>query len=250
MILAGQTVVVTGGGAGVGRAMATAFAAAGSRVHVVDVDEAALAACPENWGRHCFDVADEARIAAMLTELGGCDVLCANAGVAGPTAPATEVSLDDWRACMTVNLDAAFLWAKHAAPIMRLKRRGSLIFTSSTAGLHGYSNRAPYCASKWGVIGLAKTLAMELGPDGVRANAICPGSVAGPRMDGVIAREAEAKGKTEAEVREGYVSGVALRSFVDAEDIAAMAVFLASDGGARITGQAVSVDGYIFNPET
>ncbi|MEL6791854.1 MAG: SDR family oxidoreductase [Pseudomonadota bacterium] len=244
-----RTVVVTGGGAGVGRAMADAFAATGDAVHVVDVSEAALAACPETWGRHCFDVTNEARIAAMMNEIGGCDVLCANAGTAGPTAPVTDVSLDDWRACTAVNLDAAFLWAKHAAPKMRDQGWGSITITSSTAGLHGYSNRSPYCASKWAVIGLAKTLALELGPFGVRANAICPGSVSGPRMDGVIAREAAAKGMTEAEVRGGYTSGVALRTFVEPEDIANMAVFLASDAGRYVTGQALSVDGYIVNPE-
>ncbi|MEL7462706.1 MAG: SDR family oxidoreductase [Pseudomonadota bacterium] len=244
-----RTVVVTGGGAGVGRAMGEAFASRGFAVHVVDVSEAALAACPADWGRHCFDVGDETRIAAMLEEIGGCDALCANAGVAGPTAPVTDISLDDWRACMAVNLDAVFLWAKHAAPKMRDQGWGSITITSSTAGLHGYSNRAPYCASKWAVIGLAKTLALELGPFGVRTNAICPGSVSGPRMDGVIAREAAAKGMTEEDVREGYTKGVALRTFVEAKDIAEMAVFLASDAGRYVTGQALSVDGYIVNPE-
>ena len=248
--LTNRTAIVTGGGAGVGRAMAEALAAGGAAVHVVDVDGGALAACPETWGRHRFDVADEARIAAMLDEIGGCDILCANAGTAGPTAPVTDIALEDWRACTAVNLDAVFLWAKQAAPKMRDQGWGSITITSSTAGLHGYSNRAPYCASKWAVIGLAKTLAMELGPHGVRANAICPGSVSGPRMDGVIAREAAAKGKPEAEIRAGYTSGVALRSFVSAEDIANMAVFLASDAGRYVTGQALSVDGYIFNPET
>ena len=247
--LAGKCAVITGGGAGVGRAMAEAFAAAGAEVHVVDVSADALAACPDAWGRHCFDVTEEARIAAMLGEIGGCDILCANAGTAGPTAPVTDIALEDWRACTAVNLDAVFLWAKHAAPKMRDQGWGSITITSSTAGLHGYSNRAPYCASKWAVIGLAKTLAMELGPHGVRANAICPGSVSGPRMDGVIAREAAAKSKSAEEVRAGYTSGVALRSFVEGADIANMAVFLASEGGRFITGQALSVDGYIFNPE-
>ena len=105
----GKTVVVTGGGAGVGRAMAAAFDAAGAAVHVVDVDADALSSCPDEWGRHRFDVSDEDRIKAMLGDIGGCDILCANAGVAGPTAPAVDVSLEDWRACMEINLDAPFL---------------------------------------------------------------------------------------------------------------------------------------------
>ncbi len=132
---------------------------------------------------------------------------------------------------------------------MKARGAGSITITSSTAGLHGYSNRSPYCASKWAVIGLAKTLALELGPHGARANAICPGSVSGPRMDGVIAREAAAKGVTEDVIREGYTKGVALRTFVEGADIANMALFLASEQGRYITGQALSVDGYIVNPE-
>ncbi len=247
--LASRRAVITGGGAGVGRAMAEAFAGAGAEVHVVDVDEAALADCPADWGRHAFDVTDEPRIAALVAEIGGADVLCANAGTAGPTAPVTEVALYDWRACVAVNLDAAFLWAKHAAPGMMAKGEGSIILTSSTAGLYGYPNRAPYCASKWALIGLAKTLAMELGPYGVRANAICPGSVEGPRMDGVVAREAALKGMTPDAVREGYAAGVARRRWVRAEEVAAMALFLASPAAAMVSGQALAVDGFTVNPD-
>lgn len=247
--LTNQTVLITGGASGVGHAMATAFAEAGAQPHVVDVSEKALAACPDAWGKSCFDVTDEAAIADLYAKLGAVHILCANAGTAGPTAPVEDISLADWRACTAVNLDAAFLFAKHAAPGMKARGAGSIILTSSTAGLHGYSNRSPYCASKWAVIGLAKTLALELGPHGARANAICPGSVTGPRMDGVIAREAAAKGMAEAEVRRGYVQGVALRTFVEGADVANMAIFLASDKGRYITGQALSVDGYVVNPE-
>ena len=246
---AGKTALITGGASGVGHAMAAAFAEAGAHPHVVDVDEGALAACPDDWGKSCFDVTDEAAIAALYADLGEVHILCANAGIAGPTAPVEDISLEDWRACTAVNLDAAFLFSKHAAPGMKARGAGSITITSSTAGLHGYSNRSPYCASKWAVIGLAKTLALELGPHGARANAICPGSVSGPRMDGVIAREAAAKGVTEDVIREGYTKGVALRTFVEGADIANMAVFLASEQGRYITGQALSVDGYIVNPE-
>ncbi len=247
--LSSQTALITGGASGVGAAMAKAFAEAGAHPHVVDMSKDALAACPDDWGKSCFDVTDEDAVAALFADLGDIHILCANAGTAGPTAPVEDISLADWRACTAVNLDAAFLFAKHAAPGMKARGAGSITITSSTAGLHGYSNRSPYCASKWAVIGLAKTLALELGPHGARANAICPGSVTGPRMDGVIAREAAAKNMDPAEVRAGYVSGVALRTFVEGADIANMAVFLASEGGRYISGQALSVDGYIVNPE-
>ena len=248
MTLSGKTALITAGASGVGRAMAAAFDAAGASVAIVDVDEAALAACPAHWRRECFDVTDEPTIEEMLDDL-SVDILCANAGVAGPTASVEDIALADWRACLAVNLDAAFLFAKHAAPQMKARGAGVMLFTSSTAGLHGYPQRSPYAAAKWAVIGLAKTLAMELGPHGVRANALCPGSVEGPRMDGVIAREAAAKGRSPAEIRQGYAAGTAMRTFVEARDVANMAVFLASDAARHVSGQAISVDGFVFNPD-
>lgn len=123
------------------------------------------------------------------------------------------------------------------------------MLTSSTAGLYGYPNRAPYAAAKWAVIGLMKTLAMELGPFGIRANAICPGSVEGPRMEGVLEREAAAKGMTRDQVYEGYASGTSMRSFVEARDVADMAVFLTSDRARLVSGQVIAVDGHTENPD-
>lgn len=233
--------------------MAEAFAEGGAQVWVADLDRDALAECPETWGRTRTDVTDEAAVAAVLGEMtsawGGLDVLCANAGIAGPTAPVESVTLADWRSCIAVSLDAAFLAAKHAAPLMKAQRSGAIILTASTAGQYGYPNRAPYAAAKWAVIGLMKTLAMELGPWGIRANAICPGSVEGPRMEGVLAREAAAKGRTRDEIYAGYASGTSMGRFVTARDVAAMAVFLASDAARLVSGQAIAVDGHTVNPD-
>jgi NAD(P)-dependent dehydrogenase (short-subunit alcohol dehydrogenase family) len=124
-----------------------------------------------------------------------------------------------------------------------------VVFTSSTAGQYGYPNRAPYAAAKWAIIGLMKTVAMEAGPHGVRANAICPGAVEGERMEGVLAREAAAKGMTRDQVYQGYASGTSMRSFVEARDIADMAVFLASNAARRVSGQVIAVDGHTENPD-
>ena len=181
--------------------------------------------------------------------VGTVDVLCANAGIAGPTALIEDVPLADWRACVSVNLEGAFLAAKYAAPGMKKARSGAIILTSSTAGIFGYPNRAPYAAAKWAMIGLMKTLAMELGPFGIRANAICPGAVEGPRMEGVLAREAAAKGMTRDAVYDGYASGTSMRSFVEARDIAEMAVFLGSDKARLVSGQVIAVDGHTENPD-
>ena len=244
-----RRVLITAGGAGIGRAMGLGFAAAGYDVWVTDVDEAALAACPTDWNTRSVDAVDEAGIAGVVVEMGKMDVLCANAGIAGPTARIEDVVLEDWRACVSVNLEGAFLAAKHSAPVMKSAGHGSIILTSSTAGLYGYPNRAPYASAKWAMIGLMKTLAMELGPFGIRANAICPGSVEGPRMEGVLEREAAAKGMTRDQVYQGYAAGTSMRSFVQAEDIADMAVFLGSDRARMVSGQVIAVDGHTENPD-
>ncbi|MFT7595192.1 MAG: NAD(P)-dependent dehydrogenase (short-subunit alcohol dehydrogenase family) [Paracoccaceae bacterium] len=248
-----QRVLITAGAAGVGRALAEGFAEAGAQVWVADVDAAALGTCPESWHKTHLDVTDEAAVAAMFAQIahdwGGLDVLCANAGIAGPTALVEDILLQDWRSCIAVNLDGAFLCAKYAAPMMKTQGAGAMILTSSTAGQYGYPARAPYAAAKWAVIGLMKTLAMELGPHGVRANAICPGAVEGPRMEGVLQREAAAKGMTRDQVYDGYASGTSMGRFVEARDIAAMAVFLGSDAARLVSGQVIAVDGHTVNPD-
>lgn len=232
--------------------MAEGFAAAGFEVWVTDVDQDALGHLPTTWHIHQVDAADEPAVADLFAQIkaaGGLDVLCANAGIAGPTALVENVALQDWRRCVSVNLEGAFLAAKYAAPLMKSAGKGAIIFTSSTAGIFGYPNRAPYAAAKWAIIGLMKTVAMELGPFGIRANAICPGAVEGSRMEGVLAREAEAKGMTRDQVYDGYAAGTSMRSFVEAEDVANMAVFLGSDLSRLVSGQVISVDGHTENPD-
>ena len=248
-----KRVLITAGASGIGRAMAEAFAAEGAQIWVTDIDENALAQVPENWRRSLVNAADELQMVALFDQVAddwaGIDVLCANAGVAGPTALVEDIALEDWKSCVSVNVEGAFLAVKHTAPMMKDRKSGAIILTSSTAGLYGYPNRAPYSAAKWAVIGLMKTLAMELGPFGVRANAICPGAVEGPRMEGVLEREAAAKGMTRDQVYQGYVMGTSMRSFVTAQDVANMAVFLGSDAARFVSGQMIAVDGHTENPD-
>ncbi|MDH3230194.1 MAG: SDR family oxidoreductase [Alphaproteobacteria bacterium] len=249
--LAGKRAVVTAGAGGIGRAIVESLMAAGARVHICDVDDARLAAVKEalpGLGGTLADVADPAAVDrlfdAALGALGGLDILVNNAGIAGPTAPADEISPENWRRTIAVDLDGAFHCARRAIPALKQAGGGSIVNIASTAGLFGFPNRSPYAAAKWGVIGLTKTLAMELGPYGIRVNAICPGSVAGPRMDQVIAADAAARGLDPADIREAYVAQVSMRTFVDAGDIANMALFVCSDAGAKISGQALAVDGH------
>lgn len=249
--LAEQRVLVTAGGAGVGRAIAAAFLDAGARVHICDLDPAALerarSARPALSASRC-DVADPDQVDRLfddaLAELGGLDVLVSNAGIAGPTAAVEDCDPAAWRHTLAVNLDGSFYCARRAIPHLKAAGGGAIVNLSSTAGLFGYPLRSPYVAAKWAIIGFTKTLAMELGPHGIRANAICPGPVAGPRMDRVIAAQAEARHLPEQEIRDSYTKNVSLRSFVEAEDIAQTAVFLCSPAGARISGQALAVDGH------
>ncbi len=246
-------VLITAGASGIGRAIAEHFVEAGHQVWVTDVDAKAVATLPPSIRGSVVDVTDEPAMAAFFAELGaawgGLDVLCANAGIKGPTNLIEDIALDDWRACLAVNLDGAFLAAKYATPLLKAEGKGAVIFTSSTAGIYGYPNRAPYAAAKWAVIGLMKTVAMELGPHGIRANAILPGSVEGPRMEAVLNAEARAKGMTRDQVYEGYAKGTSMQSFVQARDVAEMAVFLASDGARLVSGQAIAVDGHTVNPD-
>jgi NAD(P)-dependent dehydrogenase (short-subunit alcohol dehydrogenase family) len=229
--------------------MAEGFDAAGFDVWVTDVDSAALADVPSHWTPVPCDASNEVEVAALFARLDGLDVLCANAGIAGPTALVEDIELSEWQRCVSVNLEGAFLASKYAAPLMKTAGKGVITITSSTAGIYGYPNRAPYAAAKWGMIGFMKTLAMELGPFGIRANAICPGAVEGPRMEGVLEREAAAKGMTRDQVYDGYAAGTSMRAFVTAKDIADMAVFLGSDGARMVSGQVISVDGHTENPD-
>ncbi len=246
-----QRVLITAGASGIGAAAARAFSAAGDTVAIFDADKEAInafAAANPKIQCHHGDVTDENSVNMLFdtvcADIGGVDVVWANAGIAGPTGPIETLELSDWRDTLSVNLDGAFLTARRAAPLLKAQGHGLLLFTSSSAGLHAYPNRSPYAAAKWAITGLTKTLAMELGPYGVRVNAIAPGAVQGDRMERVLAAEAKVRGVDIDTVRELYVKGVAMQTWVDAEDIVNTALFLASDAGYKVSGQVLSVDGY------
>lgn len=249
-----KRVVITGGAAGIGLAMARAFLNDGARVAVCDADHDAVAKFALKYSDCIAEVADvtdesamEVFLASVETAWGGADVVCANAGTGGPAGRIEDLDYDEWQRCIATNLHGAFLTCRWAARVMRAQGDGVIILTSSTAGTHGYPLRSPYAAAKWGIVGLTKTLAMELGGAGVRVNAICPGSVTGDRMDRVLENEAAARGVSTDEVRASYVSGVSMKIWVSADEIAASALFLASDAAGKISGQILAVDG---NTET
>jgi NAD(P)-dependent dehydrogenase (short-subunit alcohol dehydrogenase family) len=245
-LLDGQRAVVTAGAGGVGLAIATELHAEGAKVFVCDVDEAALEALPEGIAGARVDVSQPREVDDWLEPLGrdGVDVLVNNAGVAGPTAPIEDIEIDAWRRCLAVGLDGQFHCTRRVVPAMKRQRSGAIVNISSTAGIMGIPNRTPYVAAKFGVIGLTKALAMELGRHGIRVNAIAPGSVEGERMERVIAAHAAAEDISEDHVRALYTLGVSMATFVDADEIAHMVVYLCSEKGRRISGQVITIDGH------
>jgi NAD(P)-dependent dehydrogenase (short-subunit alcohol dehydrogenase family) len=254
MKLEGKVSIVTGGGRGIGRAISFRFAREGSRVVVSGTSEHYLTEVTrqinESGGKAVSSVADvadeqavEHLIGTALSEFGRIDILVNNAGIAGPTAPITKVEASDWERTLAVNLTGAFLCAKHALPHMMEQRSGRIINITSVAGLKGYALRSPYSASKWGMIGLTKTLALEGGRYNITANAIAPGPVKGERMEAVISNRAAEMGRTIEEVEREYVGQVALGRMVEENDIAEMALFLASEEGGNISGETLTVAG-------
>jgi NAD(P)-dependent dehydrogenase (short-subunit alcohol dehydrogenase family) len=248
----GLKVLVTGGGAGIGAAIAKAFDEAGARVFVCDRDPAAVAAIAAAHPGIRAAVADVAErdgvarfVAAAADALGGVDVLVNNAGIAGPTGGIDAIAPEEWERTIATNLNSQF-YALHAAvPFLKRSETAGIIAMSSVAGRLGYPFRTPYASTKWAIVGLVKSLAIELGRDHVRVNAILPGVVAGPRMDRVIAARAQALGVAVDTMKQEYLGKISLGRMVTEEDIAAMALFLCSPAARNITGQAISVDGNV-----
>ncbi|RQZ92193.1 SDR family NAD(P)-dependent oxidoreductase [Burkholderia cepacia] len=254
----GLRVLVTGGASGIGLEIADAFTECGARVHVCDASQAAIAALADRPPRAAAgaisatlaDVSDPAAVervfADVSTGLGGLDVLVNNAGIAGPTGGIDEIDPVQWEQTVAINLNAQFQFARRAVPLLReSKHGGAIIALSSVAGRLGYAFRTPYAATKWAVVGLVKSLAIELGPLGIRVNAIQPGIVRGPRMRRVIEARAQQLGIGYDDMEKRYLEKISLRRMTDPAEIAATALFLCSPGGHGITGQAISVCGNV-----
>jgi NAD(P)-dependent dehydrogenase (short-subunit alcohol dehydrogenase family) len=225
--------------------MADSFAGCGARVFLCDVDREALAACPHPHMEADMETAEgcDAFMDAALGHLGGLDVLVNNAGIAGPTARVEDVAPEALTRTLKIDLESMFLCARRAVPALRQAGGGSIVNLSSAAGRFGFPLRSPYAAAKWGVVGFTKSLAIELGPERIRVNAILPGLVAGDRIRRVIEAKAQAKGVSFAEQEAEMLRNVSLRCYVTPQDITNMALYLCSPFGAAISGQALAVDG-------
>jgi len=248
--LRGRRVLVTAGAGGIGLCITDTLTALGARVVVCDVSDDALAAVrPRVVAAVRTDVSAEAEVDALFEEtaaaLGGLDALVNNAGIAGPTGGVDEIDPADWRRCLDVCLTGQFLCARRAVPMLKAAGGGAIVAMSSAAGRFGYAFRTPYAAAKWGVIGLTQSLAKELGPAGIRVNAVLPGIIEGPRMEGVIAHRAQQVGVSHQEMKARYLGNISMRRMTSPWDVAATVAFLLSDAGANISGQSLGVDGNV-----
>jgi len=244
-----QRVLVTAGASGIGKEIARAFVASGATVCVCDIDTTALQAAAKEIPGLLIQVCDiskrqdiERMVPAAVAALGGLDVLVNNAGISGPTASVEEMNPDAWEKVMQIDLTGTFNVTRMAIPHLKKSSAGAIINMSSVAGRFGYANRSPYCTAKWGLIGFTKTLSIELGAHGVRANAILPGAVGGARIEKVFEGRAQATHKPVEEIRKEAMAVQSIKRLVDPKDIAALAVFLASDAAKSISGQMLPID--------
>ena len=244
----GLRVAVTAGAAGIGRAIAETFADRGANVFICDINQTALSAIKSerpDIGQVEADVSNKKQVDTLFDSvfdvLGGLDVLVNNAGIAGPTAPIEEISIEEWRRTIDINLNGQFYCLRRAIPYLKDSENGSIINLSSVAGRMGFPMRTPYAATKWAIVGLTKSLAKELGPFGIRVNCLQPGIVEGERIQQVIGARSKATGDSYKSVEREMLSNVSLKRTVSGQDIAEMALFLCTPMGANVTGQALSV---------
>ena len=250
--LTNKNIVISAAADGIGWCIAEFCLNEGANVFISDIDENKLEdrkkhkKYNKNLFIHKVDASKNIKVEEYFLELkkniNKIDALINNVGIAGPTGKLEDLQIEEWCKTIDVNVNSHFYFSKNAIPLLKING-GSIINLSSTAGIFGFPLRTPYAASKWAIIGLTKSLAMELGEFKIRVNAICPGSVSGERMDNVIKAKSESVGISAQKLQEDYESMVSLKTFVDKEDIAKIAIFLISDDANKISGQIFTVDG-------
>ncbi len=248
--LKGNKVIVSAGGSGIGLAIVEGFLAEGAEVATCDISPELVSQLKRNHPSvYCeeMDVADAQAVQqftqSAIGKLGGLDCLVNNAGIAGPTSPIEEIPEADWERCLSVCLNSQYFFIKASVFSLRKSSNPSIVNISSAAGKYGFAFRTPYSTAKWGVIGLTKSLAIELGPDQIRVNAILPGLVSGERQQRVLKAKAEKRGVSFGEIEQEAFSYTSIKSYVTPQDIANQVLYLASEKGKLISGQAISVDG-------
>ena len=250
--LTNKNIIISAAADGIGWSIAEICMNNGASVFISDINENKLSLLKEhkNYNSSLFikkvnsnnpqDVLNY--FSELKNQITTIDALINNVGIAGPTGKIEELEIEEWKNTIDININSHFYFSKYSIPLLKIKG-GSIINLSSTAGLFGFPLRTPYAASKWAIIGLTKSLAMELGSFNIRVNAICPGSVSGDRMKRVVEAKAKSMDISEKELQRDFESMTSLKTFIDKEDIANMVVFLLSDEAKKISGQVMTVDG-------
>ena len=248
--LKNMKVIISAGGSGIGKAILGHFHSQGAKIATCDINPDFISSLNDQYPgiyTEILDVSNEHSVKSFcsnaIENLGGLDCLVNNAGIAGPTSKIEEIDASNWSECLNICLTSQFLFIKNCVTKLRLSENPSIVNVSSAAGKMGFALRSPYAAAKWGVIGLTKSLAIELGKDNIRVNAILPGLVKGERQKNVLMAKAQRLGKSFAEIEKEAFSFTSIKSYVSAEDIANQIMFLASPLGARISGQSIAIDG-------
>ena len=253
MILKNKKFIISAAGDGIGFAISKLIVDNGGKVYLTDIDQKKINKINRNnkYKNKIFanqlDANNHNQVKQYfksLLNLKKIDGLINNVGIAGPTKYIEKITREEWKNTIETNLNSHFFFTKFAIPLLKKNKSGSIINLSSTAGLFGFPQRTPYAASKWAIIGLTKSLAMELGKFKIRVNAICPGSVEGDRMKRVISAKAKLLKVNSNKIQKEFESMTSIKSFVSKEDIASMAVYLLSDNSINISGQAITVDGH------
>jgi NAD(P)-dependent dehydrogenase (short-subunit alcohol dehydrogenase family) len=244
-------VVIVAGASGIGREIARAYLKEDANVFVCDVSDELIAEFKKEFPSAFIektDVADYNQVKSFFQSVGDqvdtIDVLINSAGIAGPTALLNDADPVHWDKTIDINIKGMFYSCREAIPYIKKSKAGSIVNLASNAAFFGFPFRSAYTTAKWATIGMTKTLAMELGKNNIRVNAICPGSVTGDRIDRVIEADAKEQGKSTEEIKASYVKQVSLKSFVGPDDVANMCLYLTSHMGRFISGQAIGLDGH------
>ena len=250
--LLNKNIIITAAADGIGLVVANYCIDYGANVFLTDIDQKKLSKLKNHpkYNKKLFIKKVKANnpkevlryFLGIKNKIRSIDALINNVGIAGPTGNIEDLDIEEWKNTIDININSYFYFSKYFIPLLK-KKEGSIINISSTAGLFGFPLRTPYAASKWAIIGLTKSLAMELGKFKIRVNAICPGSVSGDRMNRVIEAKAKSLGVSKKKLQKDFESMTSLHTFVDKEDIASMVIFLLSDEAKKISGQTMVVDG-------
>jgi len=251
--LKNKKIIISAGASGIGWTTAKISLARGSYVYLCDINVKSLNKIKKHplYKKKLFvyecDASDEYEVSDLFDQIKiktkKIDALINNVGVAGPTGNIEKLTSEDWEKTLKINVMSHFYFTKLAIPMLKKNKGGSIINISSGAGIMGFPLRSPYAASKWAVIGITKTLAMELGKYKIRVNAICPGTIKGNRMVRVIRDKAKFLKVSKKRIEKEFVSMASMNCWIYEDDIGKMCSFLISNDGERISGQTISVDG-------